>query len=162
MQLSSILFGALALTASALPAPSVPEKRGYTYFSTVSDDGFYAAANPPDYAENQILYWTSPAAGTSATLVGRFPAGFAVTQSGPAKIDVYARTSAGTGAYLGTAGTLPVADGVLTEDYEVDIYDFESDGILTVEFVLDSGDENASVQFFWTDEAGFFIRTGSS
>jgi hypothetical protein len=162
MQLSSILIGAFALTASAVPTTSVLEKRGYTYYSTVSDDGFYAAVNPPDYQENQILYWTSPPAGETASLVARFPAGFAVTLSGPAKIDVYSRTSAGTGAYLGTAGTIPVSGGVVTEDYYVEVFDFVSDGIMTVEFILDSDEENASVAFFWTDEAGFFLRTGSS
>lgn len=164
MQLSTILFSALALTTSALPSrPSVPaERRSYTFYSTISDPGFYAASNPPDYHENKILQWNQlPTTGASA-LVAKFPTGFAVTQSGPAKINVYTRTSAGIGSYVGTVGPLAVSNGVVTESVNAVVANLTAKESFTFEFQLDSEVENASIVFFENDDAGFFIRTGSA
>jgi hypothetical protein len=162
MQLSALLVGAFALAASALPSSAPIEKRDYTFYSTISDPGFYAVSFPPDYHENQILQWNQLPTDSTSALVAKFPVGFAVTQSGPAKIDVYTRTSAGIGTYFGTIGPLPVTDGVITEDVDVVVADLTPKESYTFEFQLDSEEENASIQFFENDDAGFFIRTGTS
>ncbi|KAK9413159.1 hypothetical protein SUNI508_12044 [Seiridium unicorne] len=162
MQLSSLFISAVAFTASALPANSPAHRRSYTFYSTISDPGFYAASSPPDYNENQILQWNQlPTTGATA-LVAKFPAGFAVTQSGPAKINVYTRTSAGIGSYVGTVGPLSISGGVVTEGVDAIVANLTAKESFTFEFQLDSEEENASIQFFENDDSGFFVRTGSS
>ncbi|ETS78331.1 hypothetical protein PFICI_10393 [Pestalotiopsis fici W106-1] len=165
MQLSTLLLGAFALTASALPSPPAARKRDFTYHSTISDPGFYAVSFPPDYHEDQILQWNQlpTSNGSTSALIARFPAGFAVTQTGPAKINVYTRTSGGIGTYLGTVGPLSVdSTGVVAEAVDVVVAELTLAEGYTFEFQIDSEDENASLQFFENDDAGFFLRTGSA
>ncbi|KAF7536785.1 hypothetical protein G7054_g4225 [Neopestalotiopsis clavispora] len=164
MQLSTLLLGALTLTASALPTPPASRKRDFAYHSTISDEGFYAASNPPDYHEDQILQWNQlpTTNGSTSALIARFPAGFSVTQSGPAKINVYTRTSGGIGTYLGTVGPLSVDTGLVAEAVDVVVAELTPAESYTFEFQIDSEDENASLQFFENDSAGFFLRTGSA
>ncbi|KAI1846379.1 hypothetical protein JX265_011940 [Neoarthrinium moseri] len=163
MKLSAFVIGALAFTVSALPSSSNNERRSFSYHSTVSDPGFYAVSFPPDYHENQILQWLSlPTSDKTSALVARFPAGFSVTQSGPAKINVYTRTSGGIGTYVGTVGPLSVKNGLVTKAVDVVVATFPAKDSFTFEFQVDSETENASIQFFENDKAGFFIRTGSS
>lgn len=170
MQLSALLLGTFAFTASALPSATFPQvankwkRDNYTFHSTISDPGFYAVSFPPDYHEDQILQWNQlpTTTGSTAALVARFPAGFAVTQSGPAKIDVYRRTSGGLGDFIGTVGPLETeADGSssVAEAVDVVVADLTPAESFTFEFRIDSEEDNASLQFFENDDAGFFIRT---
>lgn len=164
MQFSSLLLGFFTLGVSALPSLPVPplERRSYSYYSTISDPGFYAVSFPPDYHENQILQWNTLPTTGSAALIARFPVGFSVTQSGPAKIDVYTRTSAGIGSKIGTVGPLSVSNGVVTTAVDIVVATLTAKESFTFEFQLDSEVENASIQFFENDDAGFFIRTGAA
>lgn len=163
MQFSSIVITLLAATASALPRSATSHRRASSsLWPTVSDPGFYAAAQPPDYSESQILQWNIDDGSSTGSLVAQFPEGFAVTQSGPAKLNVYTRTSAGTGSYVGTFGPLPVAGGLVTEDVYIVIADITISTSFALEFQIDSDTENASISFFNTDEAGFFVVTGTA
>jgi hypothetical protein len=162
MKFSALIATTFAIAASALPSTAVShERRTVSLWPTVSDPGFYADIQPPDYSESQILQWLISGDVTgNASLVAQFPQGFAVTQSGPAKLDVYRRTTAGS-TYVGTIGPLPVADGVITEDVFTVIATFPADSDFVFEFELDSETENASILFFEDDVSGFFIQTGA-
>ncbi|ORY67211.1 uncharacterized protein BCR38DRAFT_407212 [Pseudomassariella vexata] len=161
MQLSAVLITVLSFTATALPtsSPATVERRDYTFWSTVSDEGFYAAASPPDYYEDQILQFQPSGAKGTASLVAKFPAGFAISQSGAAAIDIYTRTSGGLGTKIGTAGPLPVSGGKITTAVNTVIANFAATSDLVFEFRIASETENGSLQFFETADAGFFVRT---
>ncbi|KAH6644948.1 hypothetical protein BKA67DRAFT_541943 [Truncatella angustata] len=161
MQLSSILLGVFALTASALP--QVPaERRAYTYTATVSDPGFYVYATG-DYYENQILQYFNPTTTGKAALVARFPVGFEVGQlKGSPKIDVYTRTSAGIGSKIGSVGPLSISNNKVTKAVDVVVASLAYASSYTFEFKLDNSANATSVTSIQFSNDGFFLRTGSA
>jgi hypothetical protein len=161
MQFTTLVLAALtgAATITASPTPLTTRQQSCTLIpatSTTSSNGNgLSLAKTPARLLDQAIAFAIPAGLPGpCQLEARFPAGYAVSNSGDAQVDVVATTGPAAGALVGTAYFS--ADPAQAKTVFVNSFACAPD----MGYALTLAGAEGAVEFAGTGEAGLFMAVG--